>query len=70
MPSQNPNPGVLGSRLASARKARDITQESAAEALGCSRPTLIAIEKGTRRAKPEEIVTLARLYGRRVHGLV
>ncbi|MCH8044503.1 MAG: ImmA/IrrE family metallo-endopeptidase [Planctomycetes bacterium] len=70
MPAQDPNPDLLGSRLASARKARDITQQAAAEALGCSRPTLIAIEKGTRRAKAEEIVTLARLYGRSVHELV
>ena len=70
MPLQGPKPEFLGLRLAAARNARDITQQIAAEALGCSRPTLIAIEKGTRRAKPEEIVTLARLYGRSVHELV
>ena len=70
MPSQSPKTDLLGQRLAAARNARDITQKSAADALGCSRPTLIAIEKGTRRAKPEEIVTLARLYGRSVHELV
>ncbi len=64
------DPGVLGQRLADARKARGVTQEDAAEFLGCSRPTLIAIEKGTRPAKPEEIMKLAGFYGRSVHELV
>lgn len=64
------DPKVIGQRLADARKARDVTQEDAAVHLGCSRPTLIAIEKGTRAAKPEEIVALAALYGRKVHEIV
>jgi Zn-dependent peptidase ImmA (M78 family)/transcriptional regulator with XRE-family HTH domain len=64
------DPGVLGQRLADARKARGVTQEDAAEFLGCSRPTLIAIEKGTRPAKPEEVMKLAGFYGRSVHELV
>jgi len=64
------NPVVIGQRLAAARKARGATQEAAAAHLGCSRPTLIAIEKGTRPAKPEEIVRLAALYGRSVHEIV
>src|SRR5436309_2186977 len=64
------DPRVLGRRLADARKARDVTQEEAAKHLGCSRPTLIAIEKGERPAKPEEIVKLAAFYGRSVHELV
>jgi Zn-dependent peptidase ImmA (M78 family)/transcriptional regulator with XRE-family HTH domain len=63
-------PAVLGQRLAGARKARGVTQEEAAQHLGCSRPTLIAIEKGDRPAKPAEIVTLAAFYGRTVHELV
>jgi len=63
-------PRTLGRRLADARKARNVTQEEAAKHLGCSRPTLIAIEKGNRPAKPDEIVKLAAFYGRSVHELV
>lgn len=64
------DPRIIGRRLADARKSRGVTQQDAAKHLGCSRPTLIAIEKGTRRAKPEEVVALAALYGRKVHELV
>ncbi len=64
------DPKVLGQRLADARKARGVTQDEAARRVGCSRPTLIAIEKGIRKAKPEEIVTLASLYCKTVNELV
>jgi Zn-dependent peptidase ImmA (M78 family)/DNA-binding XRE family transcriptional regulator len=64
------DPRILGQRLAEARKARSITQEAAAAHLGCSRPTYIAIEKGERPAKPEEIVKLAALFARPVHELL
>ncbi len=64
------DPKVVGKRLAEARKARGVTQEETAAHLGCSRPTLIAIEKGERPAKPAEIVNLAAFYGRTVHELV
>lgn len=64
------DPECLGRRLTEARKSRGITQQDAANHLQCSRPTLIAVEKGTRVAKPEEIVALATLYGRTVHELV
>jgi len=64
------DPKVLGQRLADARKARGVTQEDAAKHLGCSRPTFIAIEKGTRPPKPAEIVSLAELYGRKVNDIV
>ncbi len=64
------DPRILGQRLAEARKARGVTQEDAANYLGCSRPTYIAIEKGQRAAKPEEIVKLAMYFGRRVSELV
>ena len=64
------NPRILGQRLAEARKSRGLTQEAAATHLGCSRPTYIAIEKGDRPAKAEEIVKLAGFFGRRVHDLV
>jgi Zn-dependent peptidase ImmA (M78 family)/DNA-binding XRE family transcriptional regulator len=64
------DPRILGQRLAEARKARGITQEAAASHLGCSRPTYIAIEKGDRPAKPEEIVKLATLFGKRIYELL
>ena len=64
------DPKVLGRRLTEARKARGLTQEDAAKHLECSRPTFIAIEKGTRTPQPEEIVSLASLYGCSLHELV
>lgn len=66
----NLDPKILGQRLANARKARGVTQEEAAKHIGCSRPTFIAIEKGNRHAKAEEIVKLASLYGRKVSDIV
>src|SRR4051794_10829697 len=64
------DPRIVGQRIAEARKARGKTQEEIAEFLGCSRPTYIAIEKGARLAKTEEIVTLPAFLGRKVHELV
>jgi Zn-dependent peptidase ImmA (M78 family)/DNA-binding XRE family transcriptional regulator len=64
------DPRILGQRIAEARKARGVTQEDVAKYLSCSRPTYIAIEKGERPAKPEEIVKLASYFGRRVSELV
>lgn len=69
-PLNQVDPKVLGVRLIEARKARGITQQDAAAFLGCSRPTLIAIEKGERPPKPDELVKLAEYYGRTVHELV
>jgi Zn-dependent peptidase ImmA (M78 family)/DNA-binding XRE family transcriptional regulator len=57
------SPRIVGQRLAEARRARAITQEDAATAIGVSRPTFIAIEKGDRPTKPAEVVQLATLYG-------
>ena len=59
------DPRILGQRIAEARKARGKTQEEVAEFLGCSRPTYIAIEKGDRLAKTDEIIKLAPFLGRR-----
>lgn len=64
------NPRIVGQRIAEARKARGKTQEEVADFLGCSRPTYIAIEKGDRLAKPEEITKLAPFLGRKVSELV
>ena len=65
-----PEPKTVAQRLAQARKDRGMTQADAAAHLGCSRPTFIAIEKGTRPAKSTEIATLAALYGKSVHEIV
>jgi Zn-dependent peptidase ImmA (M78 family)/transcriptional regulator with XRE-family HTH domain len=64
------DPRILGQRIAEARKARGNTQEEVADLLGCSRPTYIAVEKGDRLAKSDEIVKLAAFFGRKVHELV
>jgi Zn-dependent peptidase ImmA (M78 family)/DNA-binding XRE family transcriptional regulator len=64
------SPRTLGQRLAEARKARSIKQEDAAEHIGVSRPTFIAMEKGERAAKPAEIIKLAALYGQPVNHFV
>src|SRR5260370_11581612 len=64
------DPKTLGQRLAEARKARGVTQEDVAAFLGYSRPTYIAMEKGERSAKADEIMRLATYFGRTVHELV
>lgn len=60
----------LGPRLREARRSRGISQTEAAQGLGISRPTLIAVEQGRRDATPAEIAEMARMYGRHVHDLV
>ena len=64
------DPRILGQRIAEFRKARGKTQEEVADFLACSRPTYIAIEKGDRAAKSEEIIKLASFFGRKVHEVV
>src|SRR3954471_23814442 len=67
MPSLELDPRILGQRIAEARKARGKTQEEVAEFLGYSRPTYIAIEKGDRATRPDEIIKLASFFGRKVN---
>ena len=54
--------GILGERLRAARSGANLTQDAAAASLGMSRTTLVAIEKGQRPVKPEELLALARRY--------
>lgn len=70
MTTEPASPRMIGQRLAEARKARAITQEVAADHIGVSRPTFIALEKGERAAKPGEIMKLAALYGQPVNYFV
>jgi len=64
------DPLILAERLTTARKKANITQETAANHLGISRPTFIAVEKGARRPKPDELMRLAELYGEPLHNLL
>lgn len=59
-----PLPNVeIGDRLRKARQAAGMTQSQASDAVAVSRPTLVAIEQGARRAKAEELQSLAECYG-------
>src|ERR1700722_5700476 len=60
----------IGERLRVARLATGLTQERAAEKLGVARTTLVAMEGGDRQPRPEELVSLARLYGVGVHSIL
>lgn len=61
---------VVGARLREARLSMGLTQADVAEALGLSRPTLAAVEKGTRKITGLELRRLARLYQRDVAWLL
>lgn len=69
-PLDDLDPRSLGATLRQAREDRGWTQERVAQHLGVARTTIVAIEKGERRVKPEELVELATLYGRRLSSLL
>jgi len=60
----------IGRRLRLARENAKIRQEEAANFLGTSRPTLVAIEKGDRRVRIDELQKLASRYGISVNTLL
>ncbi len=64
------DPKVLAARLADARRSAGMTQQEAADGLELARTTVVAIEKGERRATPHELIALARLYRHSVSDLV
>jgi len=64
------DPQILGDRLQEARKARRMTQQQAADEMGMTRTTIVAIEKGERHVQDLELVRLAALYGREVNDLL
>lgn len=64
------DPAAIGERLADARRARRLTQQEVAAALGLARTTVVAMEKGDRRPRAPELVRLAQLYGRPVGDFV
>lgn len=66
----NQNPVVLGDRLRHARSQAGLTQAQAANALQLARTTLIALEKGQRRVRADELKTMADIYGASVSSLL
>lgn len=60
----------IGERLKIARTSAGKNQDDAAQALGVSRPTLISIEKGQRKVKPDELEILARFYSASINRLL
>jgi len=63
-------PVNTGERLRLARESADITQEAAAKAIGVARTTIVAIEKGERRARMNELQQLAKLYRTSVNAVL
>ena len=60
----------IGRRLRLARENAGIRQDNAAQIIGMSRPTLVSIEKGTRRVRIQELQMLAHHYGISVNALL
>lgn len=63
-------PQQIGERLKVARETANITQDTAAKAASIARTTLVAVEKGQRAARLEEIQALSRLYGISINSLL
>src|SRR5688572_1961186 len=63
-------PADVGERLRIARDNADITQKDAADTINIARTTLVAIEKGQRRIRIDELQELAKLYGTSVNALL
>lgn len=60
----------LGERLRVARDRAKVTQADAAQLIGAGRTTLVAIEKGERKVRLEELQKLASCYGLSVNSLL
>ena len=69
-PLDSKDPRILAARLREAREARGWTQQQVADRLGMARTTVVAIEKGERRLKPQELVAIAALLGSPVSDLL
>lgn len=64
------DPVQLGERLRNARARAGLTQHEASEGLSMARTTLLALEKGQRRLRPEELKQMAELYESSVNALL
>ncbi|CAJ4468188.1 XRE family transcriptional regulator [Burkholderia pseudomallei] len=69
-PTHELDPVELGERLKVARETANITQNASAKAAGIARTTLVAIEKGQRSARIEELQALSRYYGVSLNSLL
>jgi Zn-dependent peptidase ImmA (M78 family)/DNA-binding XRE family transcriptional regulator len=69
-PIEHDLPADTGERLRIAREGARITQAAAASAIGVARTTIVAIEKGERRVRINELRQFAKLYGTSVNALV
>ena len=59
----------VGARLRVARETAGLTQADAASSIDVARTTLVAIEKGQRRIRTDELQRLARRYQTSVNAL-
>lgn len=64
------SPIELGERLKVARETANVTQDAGAKAANIARTTLVAIEKGQRSARIDELQALSRCYGASVNSLL
>src|SRR3546814_3403207 len=64
------SPQELGERLKLARETAGITQADAASEIEVARTTLVAMEKGERRVRIQELQKLASFYGTSVNALL
>ena len=64
------DPIQLGERLRNARARAGFTQQDAADKLTLARTTLVALEKGQRRLRPEELKSMTDVYGISVNALL
>ncbi|KGX08279.1 helix-turn-helix family protein [Burkholderia pseudomallei] len=69
-PTHELGPVELGERLKVARETANITQDAGAKAAGVARTTLVAIEKGQRSARIDELQALSRYYGVSLNSLL
>ncbi len=53
---------IIGERLRKARSSAGFTQEAVADKLGIARTTIVAIERGNRMVRDDELRSLAALY--------
>ena len=70
MSSGQLSPAHVGSRLRAAREAAGMTQAKAAALVGLARTSLVAVEKGERRARTRELQRLARAYSTTVNTIL
>ena len=69
-PLEQMSPVEAGERLRVAREGANVTQATAAHAIGVARTTVVAIEQGERRIRMHELQKFAKLYGTSVNALL